>query len=206
MNKSVLSHAFLSNVSLFPSLSQIHARGHAIHKERLPCVADQLGDSASRLPSARRTSSHYLDLLPVLLLVIQPSQSLHQSLPASAWRLEADSTEDVLCDQSHDHPWPWQQVSWPLVNELHFCSWQTNQMNNQPSGENYWYACSYYSRGAVSAEAFSFPLFWSFAASSIVVAKLHGLHMRQKQALHIVHRAIMICCCWLTKTHNEDGQ
>lgn len=144
MDKSVLSHAFLSNVSLFPSLSQIHARGHAIHKERLPCVADQLGDSAPRVPSARRTASHCLDLLPLLLLVIQPAQSLHQTLPASAWRLEADSAEDVLRDQSHDHTGSWQQVSCPVVNGLQFCSLLTNRIESATYDTS-----SYYPQGAV---------------------------------------------------------
>lgn len=138
MDKSVLSHVLLSNVSLFPSFSQIHARGHALHKERLPCVADQLGDSASRVPSPGRTSSDYHELLPhlLLLLVIQPSQPLRQTLPASAGRLEADSAQDVLCDQGHDHPGPRQQVSSLPASGPHFCSLPTNQMTKPPGRGN----------------------------------------------------------------------
>lgn len=87
-------------------VSEIHAWSHAICQKGLSCVGDRLGNPPSWVSSSWQPSCHFL------LLIIYPFEPSYPALLVSSWWQEVHSTQDVLCNPSHDHTGPWEQVGW----------------------------------------------------------------------------------------------
>lgn len=81
--------------------SEVHAWGHTVRQKGLPCVRDRLGNPPSWVAPPWQLHYHHL---------VRPSEPSSPALPVSAGRQEVHTTEDVLCNPSHDHTRPWEQV------------------------------------------------------------------------------------------------
>lgn len=91
-------------------VSEIHAWSHAICQKGLSRVRDRLGNPPSWVSSSWQPSRH------LLFLIIYPLEPFYPALPVSSGWQKVLSTQDVLCNSSHDHTGPREQVGWHITS------------------------------------------------------------------------------------------